>query len=282
MSRFDDATSVTKSADAPDGPGTGRYSADLDPGYLIGTAINGGYLMAVLQRAALAESGHPHPVSSSYHFLRPATAGPADVEVTVLKHGRTVTTSQVLLRQDGRPLVTGLITSATLDPAAGPAYGAPAPAIPPIERCRAFDPRQSRDTIGGFADRVELNFAPESHRALSATLAADAPRDEPPGTAELHGHVGPAATDGAPADPVAFVPLAVDALPPIVAVLQPWRWAPTVELTWHLRALPHPGPLAFRSRADLVSDGWFDETVDLWDIKGRLVAQSRQLARVGR
>jgi hypothetical protein len=31
-----------------------------------------------------------------------------------------------------------------------------------------------------------------------------------------------------------------------------------------------------------VGDNWFDETVDLWDTKGRLVAQSRQLARAGR
>ncbi|RCV51063.1 thioesterase family protein [Marinitenerispora sediminis] len=280
MSRFEAATAVTKRDGGPDG-GSGGYSAELDPGYLIGSALNGGYLMAVLQRAALAESAHPHPVSSSFR-----TAGPADAEVTVLKAGRTVTASQVLLRQNGRPLVTGLLTSAALDPAADPEYGVPAPDVPPIENCRPFDPRQSRDVIGGFTDRVELRFAADSFAALSASLLpgeAATDRPAPAGRVELLGHVAPAATDGgAPADPVAFLPLAVDALPPIVSVLRPWQWAPTVELTWHLRAVPHPGPLAFRSRTDLVSDGWFDETVDLWDVKGRLVAQSRQLARVGR
>ena len=31
-----------------------------------------------------------------------------------------------------------------------------------------------------------------------------------------------------------------------------------------------------------VHDGWFDEEVEVWDSAGRLVAQSRQLARAGR
>jgi hypothetical protein len=31
-----------------------------------------------------------------------------------------------------------------------------------------------------------------------------------------------------------------------------------------------------------VSGGWFDEEAEVWDSTGRLVAQSRQLARVGR
>jgi hypothetical protein len=31
-----------------------------------------------------------------------------------------------------------------------------------------------------------------------------------------------------------------------------------------------------------VSAGWFDEEAEVWDSAGRLVAQSRQLARVGR
>jgi hypothetical protein len=61
-----------------------------------------------------------------------------------------------------------------------------------------------------------------------------------------------------------------------------YGWAPTVELTWHMRAVPTPGWLAVHGRARLVSDGWFDEEVEVWDSAGRLVAQSRQIARVGR
>jgi hypothetical protein len=36
------------------------------------------------------------------------------------------------------------------------------------------------------------------------------------------------------------------------------------------------------ARARLVAGGWFDEEAEVWDSAGRLVTQSRQLARVGR
>lgn len=268
MTRFDTATAVSAT-------GANRYAADLDPGYLIGTALNGGYLMAVLQRAALAESAHPHAVSSSYHFLRPGAGGPAQVETETVKRGRTVTTVRATLRQGGKAVVTGVIATGALDPLADPAYTAgPAP-VPPIQECRSFDPRDGRTEERGFVDRVDLRFTPDTYAALSGA--------RPGGPPELCGYIGQSRGDGGdPKDPVEFLALAVDSLPPVISVLESWRWAPTVELTWHLRAIPEPGPLAFRAHADLVSDGWFDENVDLWDTRGRLVAQSRQLARVGR
>ncbi|MFC4000029.1 thioesterase family protein [Nocardiopsis sediminis] len=270
MTRFDSATEVAPA-------GAGRYTARLDAGYLIGAAMNGGYLMAVMQRAALAESPHPHAVSSSFHFLRPAGDGPAEVETTVLKSGRTVTTVQTVIRQNDTPLVTGVIATGALDPAAVPAFAAPAPAMPSIGECRRFDPRaeSSSGAPQGFTERIDTSFTPESWARLRGESADRIP--------ELLGYVDLSEADGGPADdPALFLPLAVDALPPVVTVLDSWRWAPTVELTWHMRAVPEPGPLAFRSRADAVSDGWFDENVDLWDVKGRLVAQSRQMARSGR
>ncbi|MBB6170358.1 hypothetical protein HNR23_000418 [Nocardiopsis mwathae] len=270
MVRFDTATAVTPL-------GAGRYSADLDPGYLIGHAMNGGYLMAVLQRAALLESPHPHAVSSSFHFLRPAGAGPAEIDATLLRSGRTVATVQVTIGQDGRTLVTATIATATLAPGADPDYEAPPAAVPPIDRCRRYDPRAAGKGASGFAGRVDAYYAPATWARLRRTDATAAP--EP----ELLGHIGLSEADGGPgADPCLVLPLAVDALPPVISVFDNWRWAPTVELTWHMRAVPEPGPLSFRSRAEALVDGWFDESVDLWDVKGRLVAQSRQLARCGR
>jgi hypothetical protein len=76
--------------------------------------------------------------------------------------------------------------------------------------------------------------------------------------------------------------LAVDALPPVVFGLGATGWAPTVEMTWHMRAVPAPGPLQVSTWARQVSAGWFDEEGEVFDAAGRLVAQSRQLARVGR
>jgi hypothetical protein len=64
--------------------------------------------------------------------------------------------------------------------------------------------------------------------------------------------------------------------------LGPSGWSPTVELTWQMRAVPAPGWLALHASGRLVSDGWFDEEVEVWDSAGKLVAQSRQIARSGR
>jgi hypothetical protein len=88
-------------------------------------------------------------------------------------------------------------------------------------------------------------------------------------------------TDHQDPDPYVLA-LAVDGLPPVVFGLGATSWAPTVELTWYMRAVPSPGPLAVAARARHVSGGWFDEEAEVWDTSGRLVAQSKQLARVGR
>jgi acyl-coenzyme A thioesterase PaaI-like protein len=84
-------------------------------------------------------------------------------------------------------------------------------------------------------------------------------------------------------DPDAYLlALAVDGLPPVVFGLGATGWAPTVELTWYMRAVPAPGPLRVAARCRHVGGGWFDEEAEVWDAAGGLVAQSRQLARVGR
>ena len=84
-------------------------------------------------------------------------------------------------------------------------------------------------------------------------------------------------------DPDAYLlALAVDGLPPVVFGLGATGWAPTVELTWYMRGVPVPGPLRVATRCRHVSGGWFDEEAEVWDAAGQLVAQSRQIARVGR
>jgi hypothetical protein len=53
---------------------------------------------------------------------------------------------------------------------------------------------------------------------------------------------------------------------------------PTLDLTVYIRALPAPGPLRLRMRAQLIQDGFADEVCEGWDARGRLVFQSTQLA----
>jgi acyl-coenzyme A thioesterase PaaI-like protein len=246
----------------------GAYEAVLDAGWGISGALNGGYLMAVLARAAVDASPHEHPVSTAANFHRVAKAGPALLTVDSRKQGRTAASSLVTLVQDDRPVVDALITTGTLDPAAEPDYAAGPPAgMPPLEECTDLRPPTGDS---GFADQVDMRF----DRTTMGWLDG-----QPSGRPEIRGwfrHRGEYPLDAY------SLALAVDALPPVALNLGAQGWAPTVELTWHMRAVPAPGWLAVHGTGRLLAGGWFDEEVEVWDAAGRLVAQSRQLARVPR
>ncbi|GAA1777580.1 thioesterase family protein [Actinomadura chokoriensis] len=262
MSGFGEATAVRR-------VGEGRYEAVLDAGYAIGEAINGGYVMAVLGRAAVDASPHAHPISTATNFHRVTKAGPAEVVVEPRKEGRTAASALVSLVQDGRTAVDALITTGTLDTAAEPAYAGAAPPVPvpPLEECTDFRPPTGG---GGFADAVDMRF----DRTTMGWLDG-----QPSGSPEIRAWFRHA--DAYEIDAYSLA-LAVDALPPVALNLGAQGWAPTVELTWHMRAVPEPGWLAVHGTGRLLADGWFDEEVEVWDTAGRLVAQSRQIARVPR
>ncbi|MGW2641052.1 thioesterase family protein, partial [Streptomyces sp. NPDC001348] len=81
------------------------------------------------------------------------------------------------------------------------------------------------------------------------------------------------------ADPLSLL-LAVDALPPTAFELGIVGWVPTVELTVHVRHRPAPGPLRVAITTRNLAGGFLEEDAEVWDSADRLVAQSRQLARV--
>jgi acyl-coenzyme A thioesterase PaaI-like protein len=259
MGSFDQATAVQRA-------GEGRYVAELDAGYGFEQALNGGYLMAVLTRAALDASGRPHPITTAASFLRVARPGRADVIVESRKAGRTAEVARVTLAQEGVPVVDALITTGTLDGDAQALYSAKADALPPLEDCVTFGDRDD-----GFAAQVEVRYDPATMGWLDGT---------PSGRPEMRAYVRLRGQEYEPDG--ALLALAVDSLPPVVLNTGAYGWSPTVDLTWHMRAVPAPGWLSLHAWGRLVSDGWFDEEVEVWDSAGKLVAQSRQIARAGR
>jgi acyl-coenzyme A thioesterase PaaI-like protein len=286
MTIFDDATAVNRRGD-------GRYDAQADPRFAMVVApggsappaVNGGVLMATVLRAVLDDSPNPYPVAASANFLRVPQLGPAEVEVTWLKTGRTASTARAAFVQDGLPVVDMTVTTGTLpDLLAAAGNGAAAdgeslswtgerPLFPDIADCVDLGKWPGTDGangISGFAAHLEVLLDP----AVTGWRG-----DEPSGRPEMRGYVRLREHR----DPDALMlALAVDALPPVVFGLGATGWAPTVELTWHMRAVPAAGPLCVAARGRHVSGGWFDEEAEVWDSAGQLVAQSRQLARVGR
>jgi hypothetical protein len=155
----------------------------------------------------------------------------------------------------------------------GLAWTGERPKFPPIEECvnlGEWPGTVGPDGTAGYAAQVDLRLDP-------ATIGWR--QGNPAGLPEMRGYFR-LREDRDP--DVYLLALAVDGLPPVVFGLGATGWAPTVELTWYMRAVPVPGALQVAARCRHVSGGWFDEEAEVWDAAGRLVAQSRQLARVGR
>ena len=275
---FDEATAATPLGD-------GRYAVRPDARFAHGGAVNGGVLVASILRAVLDGSPHPYPVATSAHFLRVARSEPAEVHVTWLKEGKTAATARATLIQNGAPVIETVVTTGALDPNdshAGISWTGEPPRLPPVEQCRGLIPTGDsgqrgfneaagyRDDAGGFVGQIDIRLDP----AMLGWLDG-----EPHGTPEMRGYLSLRENR----DPDTYLlAVAVDALPPVVFGLGAAGWAPTVELTWHMRGVPVPGLLRVAARCRRVSGGWFDEEAEVWDAAGHLVAQSRQLARVGR
>jgi acyl-coenzyme A thioesterase PaaI-like protein len=287
MTVFDEATAVTRRAD-------GLYEARPDqrfalvaPGGKTPPAVNGGVLIATVLRAVLDGSPLPHPVATSAHFLRVARLAPAQIHVTWLRTGRTAATARATLVQDDEAILettvtTGTVPQSTAAPASagfnGSANGdlhwtdAP-PVLPPIEECVELGPwpgTVAADGTEGYARQIQMRFDP---------AVVGWRYGEPSGMPEMRGYFG--LSEERQPDAL-MLALAVDGLPPVVFGLGATGWAPTVELTMHMRMEPAGGPLRVAARCRHVSGGWFDEEAEVWDSLGNLVAQSRQIARVGR
>src|SRR5262245_8203985 len=288
MTIFDEATAVSRRADGVYDAHPDQRLALVGPGGTAPPAVNGGVLIATVLRAVLDCSPLPHPVATSAHFLRVARLSPAVIDVTWLKTGRTAATARATLVQDGEPVLETTVTTGTVpvsraatgDGAAGNgsaggglSWTDSAPALPPLDECVELGPWRGTvepDGTAGYAAQIKTLFDP----AVIGWV-----RDEPNGLPEMRGYFG-LRENRAP--DALLLALAVDGLPPVVFGLGATGWAPTVELTMHMRMVPAPGPRRVAARCRHVSGGWFDEEAEVWDAAGNLVAQSRQIARVGR
>jgi acyl-CoA thioesterase len=263
LSEFDRDTGVTAQ-----GPGT--YAANLADGWLVGGGVNGGYLLATIGRALRATlPGKPDPLAVSAYYLSASAPGPASVDVDVRREGGSVATAAAELRQGDEVRISALATYGDLDRLASDVRTtAQEPELPDPDRCvsAAFAPEEVR-RIAPLMDRFDMRFHPD-HVGWAV--------GRPSGRGELAAWFR--LNDDREPDPISLL-LAVDALPPVTFDLGMPGWAPTLELTAHVRAKPAPGWLKVRHATRNMAGGMFEEDCEVWDSAGRLVAQARQLAR---
>ncbi|MEM9173775.1 MAG: thioesterase family protein [Myxococcota bacterium] len=269
--RFDRDTALT-----PTGPG--RFRVEVNRGWWIIRGPNGGYLAAILAKAAAAtidDSGRPLR-SLTIHFLRPPQEGPAEVEAVVERAGRTVTTVSVRLVQNGK--VQAIATAAHAVPREMPGFvHAVMPDVPPPSACA---PRVRPAIEGGptLHERYDQRFT------IGPMPFSDEPRTH---EARTGGWIRLA--ESRPWDAAEIAAIS-DAWPPAVFASKDMPetsgGVPTVDLTVHLLnpdALAALAPDAFvlvdfTTRA--VQGGYLEEDGEIWSEDGVLLAQARQVGVV--
>ncbi|WP_052489146.1 thioesterase family protein [Streptomyces sp. 150FB] len=269
QSEFDHDTAVTLRE-------PGVYDAELSPGWLIGGAINGGYLLTIIGRSLAGTLPHPHPFSLSAHYLTPSAGGPAVIRTQTVRAGRTLSSGQASLYQyapDGSEIERMRVLASYGDLDALPddvRTTAKPPVLPDREGCYPVAEGMRPPGASEFLDRLDVRLDPAT---------AGWAQGLPSGQGEMRGWFDLA--DGRDPDPFSLL-LTADALPPTAFDLGMVGWTPTVELTAHVRCRPAPGRLRVVVTTRNAAGGFLEEDSEIWDSADRLVAQSRQLARLPR
>ncbi len=259
---FEAATAVLRTAASA---ASSTYAGEIAAGWDIGGNANGGYLMALGATAMSDAAGRP-PLSLTAHYLLPGRVGPCEIDVDLLRDGRRMATVGGRLRTGGQTSLALLGTFGAVGPE-GPSVidGAP-PALPPFDECIPSGP----PVESGFGERVTVRIRPGD---------AGFREGRPSGIAEIAGWFEFA--DRHPVDALGLL-LVADAFAPVCfnRPEYPLGWAPTLELTVHVRGTPSPGPLRCVFRSRFMHHGLFEEDGEMWDADGQLVGQSRQLALI--
>ena len=264
MNRFQRDTAVE--ARAP-----GQFAARIDRAWWIVRGPNGGYVAAILLRAMMAELADAArtPRSLTVHFTSPPVEGPVTIDVTCERAGRSLTTLQARMLQDGklRALAIGAFSLGR----SGPVFAhAPMPEVAPPEACPSIGDESVVALRGQFDSRLAVGPGPGETSPAATTGGWMRLREEP--------HLD-----------FPLLAALTDAWPPAVFSLGRDGFlagVPTVDLTVHFRSpLPEgEDPTAhvlgvFRSRH--ADDGFVEEDGEIWSRGGVLLAQSRQLGVVG-
>jgi acyl-coenzyme A thioesterase PaaI-like protein len=250
--------------------GSASFGAEVDAEWTIGGKPNGGYLLAMLGRAAAAVGPHPDVIAAAAQYLQAPDPGPVTIDAELLRAGRRASQLRARMQQDGRPCVEALITTSELDPEAKPFWqgGLPDPGAVTFEDCRRLVPGLPNGIRVAIMEQVEVRLNSASQGFTSG---------QPSGRGELRGWL--ALPGGEAFDPLSLL-FALDAFPPATFDIEYSGWVPTMQLTANIRAVPADGPVRVLQRAQLIDGHRVDEVCFVWDSTGRLVAQGGQLAGV--
>lgn len=265
--------------------GPGRYKASLDHSWDLVSVPQGGVVASFALRASCAEVGDPAQKlrTCTAVFAGQVAAGELEVDVTVLRRGRSA--SQVLATVRNAGETSGTTTVAVFGSSRrGPSFVdlSPPKVLPPLE-CRSYrDPPPPGAVLPPGFERFEP--LPFWNRLESRAALGHAPWEEyEPAGSEVATWMRfdnpPLGDDGA-LDPLGVLTLA-DRMPGSVGERigrRGDRWfSPSADLTFHLFEPARTTWLLAHDRARWADDGWASAESTIWDEEGNLVAYATQM-----
>lgn len=245
-----------------------KFAATVSEGWDIRGNANGGYIIALIGAAMRTAAGDRDPITVTSHYLAPLLAGPIEIDTQVVKRGRRFINVVATIRQNNRDAIRAMGVFGELAATSegfSMVDGGP-PQLPAPEQCLRREPSGEGFDMA-LMSKVTVRLHPEDVGFM---------RGEPSDKALVRGWFS--FPDERPIDALALL-LATDVFPPSVFNLKiPPGWVPTVELTVHIRGVAAPGPLRCVFRSRFVSGGMWEEDGELWDSRGVLVCQSRQIS----
>jgi acyl-coenzyme A thioesterase PaaI-like protein len=250
------------------------FAGELNKHWTIGPKVHGGAMLALCANAARTACGGgpaqgPQPVSVSASFLWAPDPGPMLLTTLIRKRGRRISVVDVELTQGDRAAVHAVVNLGEPEHGTVPLLSA----NPILDLMPPEPPGEIASIEPGhpLAGLVHLGEGCDIRPVLS-TVAPSA-EGRPP-VIQMWARPRGVAPDAL------FALMCGDVSAPVTFAVERTGWAPTIQLTAFLRALPADGWLRVICSCIEIGQDWFDEDHLVVDQTGRIVAQSRQLAMV--
>jgi acyl-CoA thioesterase len=243
--------------------GPGRFTAELHERWSSLAGIHGGYTAAIVVNAITASVDDPSRALRSFatQFAAVPQPGPVDIEVTVERTGKSMTTTSARLFQEGRVLQVAHAASSTNRP--GIAYD---------------DYVRPRDADPGDTPRFASPGGVGHFRNVDVRLDPDVVPFGGGDAAWVAAWIRP--LDGEPIE-AAWVVAMCDLLPPAVfsRTTGPVK-AASIEYGVHLASgepsVPSGEYVYLSCRSPLSNEGFAVEDATMWAADGRVLAVARQ------
>ena len=244
------------------------FITEVSENWSIGNTANGGYSMTLAAKAMSEFLDHKDPLSISAHYLDRVDFGPTELHITHLNTSRSLSTARVEFMQNNKIKIIfiGTFTDFSFKNDMN-IYEREVPNFPDYDTCEVIPYKE------GFNPKLDKNI----EKAYSQdSLWWKKNNESSSSTLNLY-MSWPEKDDIDLFDLVLFLDATT---PPIYNKLGTVGWVPTISLASHVRGLPSEGPLKVVAKTEFVTGGFMEEDREIWDSSGKLVGQSKQMAKL--